>query len=111
MGKISVLDERMGDKNWVLKANLVDTNFVNDNNPSGKLAVANEDFFYYKSNGKKMNISTVPIDLFMNISDTEATEFVLDQTNDNGFYYNPNSSMALGNYHATVNWSLVSAPS
>ena len=111
MGKISVLDERMSDKNWVLKANLVDTNFVNDNNPSGKLAVANEDFFYYKSNGKKMNISTVPIDLFMNISDTEATEFVLDQTNDNGFYYNPNNSMALGNYHATVNWSLVSAPS
>jgi hypothetical protein len=111
MGKIAVLDERINDKKWILKASLLNTNFINKSTPNGKPMLANDDFFYYQFNGEKKYISTEPIDLFMNMDEVATTEFVLDQNNANGFYYNPNSAMALGNYQATVNWSLVSAPS
>ncbi|MBP2097302.1 L-type lectin-domain containing protein [Enterococcus rivorum] len=109
-GKVAVTDQRLITRGWSLSASLVEGRFTATETKSQKKFKANKTFFFYKNGSKELPIAEGPISIFKSSGGGSLEEQVLNQDGENGFYFRPNNAMAKGNYQATVNWSLISAP-
>lgn len=110
-GEVGVTDERLLGNSWSLSAQLLEGRFTTTVEGSNEKKQASKNFFYYRS---KNGIIPITDDLVPLISQDESgkmdEEVFVDQDGEHGFYFKATKDMFKGDYQATINWVLSSAP-